>query len=93
VVRTWITDVICHPDTEHKIWVKHRLTLDDVRAAVCFGAGDDERWHKHREYGWRLLVMGTSAGGVRLIAFLRPEDESNGVWRCTTAMRESEMYG
>jgi hypothetical protein len=93
MVRTWITDVVCYPDIEYKIWTKHKLTLGDVKSAVCFLAGDEERWHEHPVYGWRLLVKGRSASGVALVAFLRVEDEYDAVWRCGTAMRESEMYG
>jgi hypothetical protein len=93
MVRNWITDVVCDPDVEHKIWTKHKLTLDDIKSAVCFLAGEEERWDVHPVYGGRWLVKGTSASGVTLIAFLRVEDEHNGVWRCGTAMRESEMYG
>jgi len=52
----WITEVVCHPEVEHKIWINHHLRLDEVREAVCFGAGDEERWHDHPQYGRRLLV-------------------------------------
>jgi hypothetical protein len=90
---TWIIDVIATPEVEDKIWVKHHLTLDEVRSAVCLGAQDEERWDMHVQYGKRLIVKGRSAGGVRLIVFLYEVDGSEDIWRCTTAMRESELYG
>lgn len=90
---TWIVDVIAKDEVWHKIWDKHRLTRDDVCSAVCFGSCDEERWDSHPTYGLRLIVKGTSASGVRLVAFLYEVEGADDVWRCTTAMRESELYG
>lgn len=67
--------------------MKHNLTKADVREALSFGHAESAIWKEQTPYGARLMATGTTEGGVRLKAFLRPVDRADGHWECMTAVR------
>ena len=85
-MRDWIGRLDVAPATAAKISMKHGLTEVQVREAVSFGHAERAVWQEHTPYGPRLMVIGTS-DGVRVKAFLRPVDRSDGHWECMTAVR------
>lgn len=74
-----------------KLLIKHDgITLDEVREAVVLT--DVERsvwdWDDDPFRGWRLLIVGRTALGRKLLVVLYPVDEGDGLWRLGTAMRK-----
>jgi hypothetical protein len=84
-VAEWIGDIRFSPEVERKIR-KRGLMPDQVRVAVALGADEDLRWDMHPKYGRRLVARGSDLHGP-LIAYLRPIDQSDGLWECLTAWR------
>lgn len=68
-----------------KLWRKHRVRPREVREVVFEDDGAEFRWSWSRRHGRRLLVLGRTAGGRRLLVVLRPVDLEKGVWRCVSA--------
>jgi hypothetical protein len=83
----WIGHVTILPDIERKLRTEKFLAPDQVRLAICWGAHDRAVWNEHPEYGRRLVVTGSTDETGPLIAYLRPLDESDGLWECLTAWR------
>lgn len=83
----WIGRVVFDPTTEAKLTTKHDLTPRDVEEAVALGQHHWAGWEDHPEYGERLVAIGTTVAGGKLIAYLRPIDRTDGVWECLTAWR------
>lgn len=81
----WIGDIRFAPEIERKIR-KRGLTPDQVRVAVALGADEDLRWDEDERYGRRLVARGYDLQGP-LVAYLRPLDETDGLWECLTAWR------
>lgn len=76
------------PDIEAKIRdPDHNLTPEQVRQAICWGAHETDNWDDDEIYGLRLVVTGTSADNVGLVAYLKPIDAEDGTWECRTAFR------
>ncbi len=86
-VDPWIGYVAIPPEIEAKLRTVHLLTPAQIRRAVCLGAHDRASWEDHPVYGQRLVVTGMTEETGRLIAYLRPVDESDGTWECLTAWR------
>lgn len=82
----WIGKIEFEPDVEFKISHDHGVTGDQVRQAVSCGAHDRAVWHTHPVYGRRLIVTGRYADGS-LIAYLKPLDKTDGLWKCLTAWK------
>lgn len=83
----WIGEVLFDDAVVRKILTKHRLSPDEVREAICWGAAEAVRWDDDPHRGSRLLAIGTTSNGVRIKTVLLPIDRSDGTWRCKTAMR------
>jgi hypothetical protein len=83
----WIGEVRFSPAVETKLRERRGLTPPQIREAVCWGAAEEAVWDDDEEYGSRLLVVGTTADGVRIKAVLSPVDREDGTWTCKTAMR------
>lgn len=83
----WIGHVVIPVEIEAKLRSKHLLTPDQVRWAICWGAHEQAAWDDDPVYGERLVVTGSTNETGRLIAYLRPVDESDGTWECLTAWR------
>jgi hypothetical protein len=79
------------PAMAEKIQSKHGVTPDEVREA-CTGQVRGG-WHDHPEYGRRLLVVGTTAGGRVLKVILQPVDVTDGTWRLRTALVARGAHG
>jgi hypothetical protein len=84
--RVWIAQVEFDPEVVTKLQTKHNISPDEVREAVCFGAHREARWHTHPQYGRRLIVIGDSYAGMPIVAYLKPIDQTDGIWDCRTAM-------
>jgi hypothetical protein len=85
-VAEWIGEIRFDPEVEQKLRQKHALTPDQVRAAVALGSDDGMRWDEHEKYGRRLIVRGSATEGA-IEAYLRPIDQTDGLWKCVTAWR------
>jgi len=83
----WIGRIDFDPATAAKINVKHNLTEDQIREAVSFGHSESAVFNDSTPYGPRLQVIGTTADGTRVEAWLRPVDRTDGHWECMTAVR------
>ena len=82
----WIGSIVVDPEVETKLRIKHGLTGGQVEAAVAFGGHTRAAWDDHPVYGRRLVVVGSDSSG-EIIAYLKPLDESDGLWECLTAWR------
>lgn len=71
-----------------EIAARHQVTLDEVREAVIYTDVEESGWDYDPDpkRGWRLLVVGTTYTGRRLLVVLFPVDEPEGIWRLGTAM-------
>lgn len=76
--------IYCPPEVEQKIKTKHNLTLVEVREAAL--RSPETRWDDQEQYGLRLLVWGNTYGGRRIMAILKPLDETDGTWELRTAI-------
>jgi hypothetical protein len=85
--RVWIAEILFRADVAAKIRSKHHLSPAEIREAACFGAHRDARWHVHPTYGRRLLVVGETYEGKRIIVYLKPLNEAEGIWEGRTARR------
>ena len=83
----WIAEVWFSPEVADKIQSKHHLTPREVEEAVRLYAGIRARWHDHPVHGRRLIVIGETFAGLRIIAILRQIDQASGTWECRTARR------
>ena len=83
----WIGEVIFSDSVKAKLSQRRGLTWIHVREAICGGAAESAVWDDDPERGSRLLVIGTTADGVRIKAVLLPVDREDGTWTCKTAMR------
>lgn len=84
----WIAEVRFSHSVRWKLRVKHGLTPDEIREAVCFGGNKfDGRWNDHPHYGRRLVVRAESYDGVAMIVYLKPLNYIDGIWICKTAWR------
>ena len=81
----WVGRIDFDAATSYKIRTKHNLTEAQVREAVMFGYGRG-RYKEHTPYGTRLEVIGVSADGTRIKAWLEPIDRTDGHWQCKTAV-------
>lgn len=73
---------------EHKIGVKHSCTLDEVREALQWPARAQAAWEEHEVHGRRLVAVGATGSGRRLVAWLLPTpdwDDDSGEWRVKSA--------
>lgn len=73
-----------------KLLNKHDgITIEEVREAVLLTEVERSSWDWDEDpsRGWRLLIIGHTALGRRLLVVLYPVDEHDGVWRLGTAMR------
>lgn len=73
---------------DRQIHRKHDVTLDEVREAGILTDVESSvwGWHPDPARGWRLLVTAKTYVGRRLLVFLYPVDEAEGMWRLGTAM-------
>ena len=83
----WIGRLDFDLATAAKIRTKHNLTEDQIRDAICFGHHGRARFKEDTPYGPRLEVEGVTDEGIRVKAFLRPVDRTDGHWECMTAVR------
>lgn len=83
----WIGEVQFSRGVETKLRERRGLTPEDVREAICCGVAEAAVWDDGPQRGSRLLVIGTTADGVRIKAVLLPVDREDGTWTCKTAMR------
>ena len=83
----WIGDVFVDASVEAKLRERHDLTGELVRSAVCVGHHERAVWHEDPVYGRRLIVTGRTSEDRPIIAYLRPLDETDGLWECLTAWR------
>lgn len=83
----WVAEIRIAEDVEAKIGTKHNLNGDQIRDAVLLGAEEEARWHNHPIYGRRLLLIGTDSGGTRILVYMRPVDQADGIWECLTAWK------
>jgi hypothetical protein len=83
----WIGELRFSQPVVAKLREKHNLTVEQVNEAIAFGAHDKAVWDNDSERGIRLVVTGTTSDGIALIAYLRPIDRADGLWRCLTAFR------
>jgi uncharacterized DUF497 family protein len=84
--KVWIGDILISERIEEKIRRKHGVRPEEVEEACRFGNHERVVWHDHHNYGRRLIVVGRTRGGRRLVVILSPVDEPNGVWSLRTAM-------
>ncbi len=83
----WVGDLLFSPEVIAKLATKHNLSPEQVKQAITCDAQDRDYWEDHPVYGRRLIVLGTDADGTQIIAYLRPIDANDGLWRCLTAIR------
>ncbi len=83
----WIGQILFDDSVAAKITMKHSLTPDQVREAVCWGAAEAAVWDEDPDLGARLFVFGRTSDGTSIKAVLLPVDRTDGTWRCKTAMR------
>jgi hypothetical protein len=83
----WIAVVELADDIEAKVNMKHSITADEIREAVCLTSDVQQRWHDHPVYGRRLYVRGATYEGRQLLVVLKPAPGgADGVWECQTAI-------
>ena len=85
--RVWIARIVFPAEVARKLQGKHGVMPWEVAEACAFGAHREARWDTHPVHGRRLLVLGETYRGDRILAYLRPIDEADGVWECRTARR------
>lgn len=83
----WVGHLLFSPEVIAKLASKHNLSPEQVKQAVTCDAHDRDYWDDDPNYGLRLVVEGTDAAGTGIIAYLRPVDARDGLWRCLTAIR------
>lgn len=82
----WVGEIRFSAEVAEKLRNKHGLAPGRVRQAVSCGAHERAAWHIHPVYGRRLVLTGRDADGA-IIAYLRPLDQTDGLWECLTAWR------
>jgi hypothetical protein len=86
VARVVVSNLIIDDSIEAKIRAKRPpLTGAEVREVVLWSRDAVTRWDTKPEHGRRLVVVGTTFLGRRLVAYLMPVDERESVYKLKTA--------
>lgn len=85
----WIADIVCQPATEEKIWKKHHVTLQEVEEAVLYTRAESAYEHVDPVRGPRIIAIGRTFGGARILAILKLVNRSDDVYELKSARRWS----
>jgi hypothetical protein len=89
VPRVYVADLLIDDSIEAKLHRKSPpLTGGEVREVVLWSRDATTRWHAHPVYGRRLVVRGTTYQDRKIIAYLKPLDEAEGIFELGTAWVE-----
>lgn len=83
----WVGRLLFSPEVIAKLATKHNLSPEQVKQAVTCDAHDRDYWGRRPQLWAQTGREGTDADGTGIIAYLRPVDARDGLWRCLTAIR------
>lgn len=83
----YIDDLLWDDENMTKI-AAHQLTINEVYQALVLDTDREAAWVEDDEHGRRLIAIGTCEfDNKRIIAYLDPVNEAEGIWRPRTAWR------